>query len=87
MANYPAANGGDSQAYTCVAWKDGKAQETLIAKAGEEEEEEVLLVRFNVDDIRVFRNAESWRMDYRRRGQLLQMVGINSVERRQLVSQ
>ncbi|MGO9271562.1 MAG: carbon-nitrogen hydrolase family protein [Terriglobia bacterium] len=66
MANYPApVNNGNSRAYTCAAWKDGKAQDTLIASAGEQEE--VLVVRFDVDEIRTFRNAESWRMDYRRR--------------------
>lgn len=67
MANYPAPmNNGTSQAYTCVAWKDGKPNETLIAKAGEQEE--ILLASFDLDEIRAFRNTESWRMDYRRYG-------------------
>lgn len=65
MANYPGVNAGNSQAYTCVAWKDGHAQDMLIAKAGEEEE--IVLARFNMDDIRAFRQAERWRIDYRRR--------------------
>lgn len=65
MANYPKY--GNSQAYTCVAWKNGKAQETLLARAGEGEE--ILLVSFDVDEIRAFRNTESWRLDYRRNGQ------------------
>lgn len=65
MANYPApVNNGNSRAYTCVAWKDGKTQDTLIASAGEQEE--VLVATFDVDEIRKFRNAESWRLDYRR---------------------
>jgi predicted amidohydrolase len=66
MANYPVPrNNGNSRAYTCAAWKHGKAQETLIATAGEEER--VLIVEFDVDEIREFRRTESWRMDYRRR--------------------
>lgn len=69
MVNYPAPrNNGNSRAYTCAAWKDGKAQDTLIAAAGEEEE--ALVVEFDVDEIRAFRRAESWRMDYRRAGRM-----------------
>lgn len=67
MANYPAPlNNGASQAYTCVAWKDGKAKDTLLAKAGTREQ--IVLARFDMDEIRAFRNAESWRMEYRLRG-------------------
>jgi N-carbamoylputrescine amidase len=66
MANYPApVNNGESQAYTCVAWKDGRANPMLIAKAGTQEQ--IVLARFDIDEIRAFRNAESWRMNYRRR--------------------
>ena len=66
MANYPAPlNNGNSRAYTCSAWKDGKVQDTLIAAAGEGEE--VLIAEFDVDEIRAFRCSESWRLDYRRR--------------------
>lgn len=65
MVNYPVPiNNGSSQAYTCVAWKNGKAQETLIAKA--DERERVLMVSFNMNEIRAFRTAKSWRMEYRR---------------------
>jgi predicted amidohydrolase len=65
MVNYPAPlNNGNSQAYTCVAWRNGKSIDTLIAKAGEGEE--MLLATFDMDDIRDFRTTESWRMDYRR---------------------
>jgi predicted amidohydrolase len=65
MVNYPAPlNNGNSQAYTCVAWRNGKSIDTLIAKAGEGEE--TLLATFDMDDIREFRTTESWRMDYRR---------------------
>jgi predicted amidohydrolase len=67
MANYPGVNRGNSQACTCVAWRGGKAKETVMARAGEREE--VLLVNFDVDEIREFRSAESWRMDYRRQRQ------------------
>ncbi|HLJ45494.1 MAG TPA: carbon-nitrogen hydrolase family protein [Bryobacteraceae bacterium] len=66
MANYPGPGAGASQAYTCVAWRRGDLQDTLLAKAGEKEE--MLLIRFDIDAIRKFRAAESWRMDYRRRG-------------------
>jgi len=65
MVNYPApVNNGNSQAYTCVAWRNGKSVDTLIAKAGEREE--ILLATLDMDDIRQFRNTEAWRMDYRR---------------------
>jgi predicted amidohydrolase len=66
MANYPGLRAGNSQACTCVAWQGGKPQDTALVRAGEEEE--ILLVRFDVDEIREFRTAESWRMDYRRHG-------------------
>jgi len=66
MANYPTpVNNGQSQAYTCVAWKNGRASEMLVAKA--DEQEQILLARFDIDEIRAFRNVESWRMEYRRR--------------------
>jgi predicted amidohydrolase len=65
MVNYPAPrNNGHSQAYTCVAWRNGKSIDTLTAEAGEREE--ILLATFDMDDIRQFRSTESWRMDYRR---------------------
>jgi predicted amidohydrolase len=64
MANYPTpVNNGQSQAYTCVAWKNGKANPILIAKAGEQEQ--ILLADFDVDEIRAFRKCEAWRMEYR----------------------
>jgi N-carbamoylputrescine amidase len=63
--NYPAPlNNGNSQAHTCVPWRNGKSTDTLIAKAGDGEE--ILFVTFDMDSIREFRTAESWRMDYRR---------------------
>lgn len=62
VANHPAPlNNGHSQAYTCVAWKDGKPRQTLMANAGEQEE--VLVASFDLDEIRAFRIAESWRME------------------------
>lgn len=66
MANDPGANSGNSRAYTCVAWEKGKAQETTIARAGEQEQ--ILLVGLDVGGIREFRSAESWRVDYQRYG-------------------
>jgi N-carbamoylputrescine amidase len=66
MANCPGPRAGNSQAHTCVAWRHGDPQDTLIAKAGEKEE--ILLTSFDIEAIRDFRAAESWRMDYRRYG-------------------
>lgn len=67
MANYPepAAN-GQSQAYTCVPWKDGCEREMLLAQAGSGEQ--ILLAAFDLDEIRAFRQTESWRMQYQRDG-------------------
>ncbi|MGA2134136.1 MAG: carbon-nitrogen hydrolase family protein [Bryobacteraceae bacterium] len=64
MANYPGANKGNSQAHSCVAWRAAQTVDTGIAKAGEQEQ--ILLAAFDIDDVRAFRKAESWRMDYRR---------------------
>lgn len=64
MANYPGRNKGSSQAHSCVAWRAGRSVDTLIAKAGEQEQ--ILLAAFDMDDIRAFRKAETWRMDYRK---------------------
>jgi predicted amidohydrolase len=64
MTNYPGLNRGSSQAHSCVAWRSGESVDTLIAKAGKQEE--ILLAAFDVDDIRAFRKTESWRMDYRK---------------------
>jgi len=64
MANYPGPNRGYSQAHSCVAWRGGQSVDTLIAKAGEQEQ--ILLATFDVEDIRVFRKTELWRMDYRK---------------------
>jgi len=64
LTNYPGLNRGGSQAHSCVAWRAGQSVDTLIAKAGEQEQ--ILLATFDVDDIRAFRKTESWRMDYRK---------------------
>jgi N-carbamoylputrescine amidase len=66
MANSPGPSAGNSRACTCVAWQGGRPQDTVLGRAGEEEE--ILLARFELDEIREFRASESWRMDYRRRG-------------------
>jgi predicted amidohydrolase len=64
MTNYPGVNRGSSQAHSCVAWRSGLPTDTLITKAGEQEQ--ILLATFDVDDIRAFRKIESWRMDSRK---------------------
>ncbi len=64
MTNYPGPNNGTSQAHSCVSWRAGRSVDTLIAKAGEQEQ--ILLATFDIDDIRAFRKSESWRMDYRK---------------------
>jgi predicted amidohydrolase len=64
MASYPGSGSGNSQAHTCVAWRGEEPLDTLIVKAGEEEQ--ILLARFDITAIREFRKAEQWRMDYRR---------------------
>ena len=64
MTNYPGLTLGKSQAHTCVAWREGQSVDTLMTSAGQEEE--TLLATFNVDEIRAFRKAESWRLDYRK---------------------
>src|SRR5207245_5115917 len=48
MTNYPSpVNNGESQAYTCVPWRDGKAKQMLIAKA--DEQEQIRLASFDID--------------------------------------
>lgn len=65
MANYPTPKeNGNSCAYDCVAWKDGKDRDTLIVKAGAEEG--IFIASFDVDEIRNFRKLESWRIEYRK---------------------
>ncbi len=64
MINYPGPDRGCSQARTCVAWRAGLSVDTLITKA--EEQEQILLATFDLDDIREFRKNESWRMDHRK---------------------
>jgi predicted amidohydrolase len=64
MTNYPGLSRGSSQAHSCVAWRAGRSVDTLIARAGEHEQ--IFLASFDLDDIRTFRRAESWRMNYRK---------------------
>jgi predicted amidohydrolase len=64
MVNYPRPrNNGNSRAYSCVAWRDGKSLSPLVAVAGEQEE--LLLAVFDLDGIREFRRSEAWRLQYR----------------------
>jgi len=65
MANYPAPKtNGHSQAYTCVAWRNGVPKETLLVEAGENEE--IVFAEIDVGTIRDFRKEESWRTEYRK---------------------
>lgn len=65
MVNYPLPlSNGNSQAHTCVPWQNGKPRDTTIAQAGEQEE--ILIATFDMNAIRSFRKAESWRLDYLR---------------------
>lgn len=67
VANYPQPlNNGNSIAYSCVSWKDGKPPTPIVAAAGEQEE--LLMAEFNLDEIREFRQSESWRLAHRYRG-------------------
>jgi predicted amidohydrolase len=66
VANYPQPlNNGNSMAYSCVSWKNGKPQSPIVAAAGEQEE--LLMAGFNLDEIREFRQSESWRLAHRYR--------------------
>ena len=66
MANYPSPkNNGHSSAYHCVAWdRRGNSQNTRMVEAGEDEG--LYLAAFDLDAIRDFRQAEKWRLDYRK---------------------
>ncbi len=64
MTNYPGTNRGNSQAHSCVAWRADQSVDTLIAKAGEQDQ--ILLATFDMHEIWAFRKTESWRMDYRK---------------------
>jgi predicted amidohydrolase len=65
MVNYPLPkNNGNSQAHTCIPWRNEGPADTQIAKAGEREE--ILLAEFDMEEIRAFRSAESWRLNHRR---------------------
>jgi predicted amidohydrolase len=64
MTNYPGLDRGCSQAHSCVTSRAGQSVDTLIARAGEQEQ--ILLAKFDMDDIRAFRKTEMWRMDYRK---------------------
>lgn len=79
MVNYPSplAN-GNSQAHTCIPWQDGKALDTLIARAGEQEE--IFPAIFDMAAIRAFRKAESWRVDYRRSASKAERGGWGTID-------
>jgi N-carbamoylputrescine amidase len=65
VANYPAPrNNGNSQAYDCVAWLNGKPRDTLVAHA--DENEQILIASFDMDLISDFRKKEEWRLTHKR---------------------
>jgi N-carbamoylputrescine amidase len=67
MTNYAAPqNNGHSVAFDAVTYPivDGEAQNTLIVKAGESEG--VYLATFDMDNMRAYRERESWGNAYRR---------------------
>lgn len=64
MTNYPMPLcNGNSQAHSCVAWKNGAPVDTLIVRAGEDEQ--IVLARIDLAEIREFRKVEAWRKEYR----------------------
>jgi N-carbamoylputrescine amidase len=67
MTNYAAPqNNGHSVAFDAVAYPvvDGEARNTLIVEAGESEG--VYMATFDLDNIRAYRERESWGNAYRR---------------------
>jgi predicted amidohydrolase len=67
MANYAAPqNNGHSVAFDAVAYPvpDGEPRDTLIIEAGELED--VYLAAFDIDNIRAYRERETWGNAYRR---------------------
>jgi predicted amidohydrolase len=67
MTNYAAPqDNGHSVVFDAVTYPivDGEAQNTLIVKAGESEG--VYLATFDMDNIRAYRERESWGNAYRR---------------------
>ena len=49
-----------------MAWRERSSQiDTLLAREPEEQEE-IVLATFDVDEIRRFRAAETWRLNYRK---------------------
>jgi len=65
MVNYPLPqNNGNSQAHTCVVSRNGQPASTLIARA--EENEQIVLASFDMDEIRETRKREAWRLKYLR---------------------
>jgi N-carbamoylputrescine amidase len=66
MTNYPSPlDNGHSSAYHCASWDStGKPRDTLIIEAGEAEG--VFPAKFDVAEIRGFREMETWRLEYRK---------------------
>ncbi len=67
LANYAAPkNNGHSCAFDAVSFEkpDGKARDTLIIEAGEDEG--VYIAEFDMDRIRAYRERESWGNAYRK---------------------
>src|SRR5260370_35043309 len=66
MANYPRPlNNGNSRAYSCVTWPDGRPQIPVVAVSGEQEQ--ILIAEFDLDEIRKFRRSGSCLLAHRYR--------------------
>lgn len=66
MSNYPPPkNNGRSSAFTCVAWDtEGRQQRVLVTEAPVDEG--IYLATFDLAEVRNFREAEAWRLEYQR---------------------
>ena len=54
-----------SSAYTCVAWDtEGRQQRALVTEAPVDEG--IYLATFDLAEVRNFRKAEAWRLEYQR---------------------
>ena len=52
--------------HPCAYGDDGESRDTLVVRAGEDEE--ICLARFDLDELRAWREREVWGMKYRRPG-------------------
>lgn len=67
LANYPAGEDTDGHSvafHPCVYGSAGESRDTLVARAGEGEE--ILVARFDLDELRAWRRTEVWGGCFRR---------------------